>query len=689
MTQLDDGSRTDLQQRNPFEITKAVDFSDNEISKMWVDWPAPGGFAQFVHLRSPMPRIVLGGKGTGRTHLMRHYSAPVQAIRGGDASIDRVIEDGVLGIYVLCSGLNSSRFRGRGIEDSVWQLVFAHYVDVWLAQAALEAFGVIANQPPPPQEVQASITAEVRNLLEEANHTPGNSLSDLADELYQLQRQIDLAVNNAGLHPGELAPLKISSNPGSLVFGVPTALRKHYEPLKDITLVYLIDEFENFDRTQQQYVQSLIREKRAGTSFIVGVRTYGLRTQETLSGGEENKRGSEFEEISLDRQYTGQEKNRYAQFCTEVVAKRLVEQGLMAKPNSALTTQDIGAFFETADSQLEERLILERYSSRERPYFVRLRGQLSAVLTLAQGGSLTAKDVEVIIAAARVPSRPLLEKVNVFLIYRAWADRRDLVALAEEMRDACLPPDSSGFVPANQRQREILNHYVTDLKAQLHRDSHQHLTYAGLDDFIEMSDGLPRNLLVILKNVHKWAVFRGEKPFQDDRVSLESQTLGVLEAARWFLEDATPLGEEGKNVAAAIHRLGETFRQLRFSDKPVESSLASFSADLSSCSVRTQQIVDLAEKWSLLSDVERGQRDRNTQLVEAKFHFNRLLSPLYDLPVGRRGALKLSAKEMDAIFDPSEAKHFNAVLGQRLRRMNAPFGRRKGYSQDQTRLSLE
>ena len=689
MTQYEGENRTELLQENPFEITKAADFTDSEISKMWVDWPGPGGFAQFVHLTSPMARIVLGGKGTGRTHLMRHYSAPVQSIRGGDNSLSRVIDDGVLGIYVLCSGLNARRFRGRGIDDDVWQSVFAQFVDLWLAQAALEAFAIVAKLELPSREVQASITAEVRNSLEEVNQAAGNSLADLANDLYQLQRTIDYAVNNAGLQPGKPTTLKISSNSGSLVFGVPLALRKHYQPLRDITFVYLIDEFENFDKPQQQYIQSLIRERRVGTSFMIGVRTYGLRTLETLSGGEENKRGSEFEEIRLDRQYAVQEKDRYAQFCTEVVAKRLVERNHISKLPFAPTTQDISAFFEAPDSHSEERLILERYSSRERPYFARLRSQLASVSTDLEGDSLTSRNIESIIDAVRVPSRPLLEKVNVLLIYRAWAGGKNLVALAEEIRDSCQLPDASGIVPANSGQREVLDHFVTDLKAQLCQDLRQHPTYAGFEDFIDMSEGLPRNLLVILKSIYKWAVFRNEQPFLDGKMSLQSQSIGVLEAARWFLEDATPLGEEGKYVAAAIHRLGEMFRRLRFSDKPVESSLASFSADLTSCTQRAREIVELAEKWSLLTEVDRGQRDRNTKLVEAKFHFNRLLSPLYDLPIARRGALKLSAKEMNAIFDPAHVEQFNAVLNQRLRRMNAPFGKRKYYSRNQSRFRLE
>ena len=265
-------------QDNPFAITKAVDFSDNEINAMWVDWPAQGGFAKFINVRSPMPRIVLGGKGTGRTHLMRHFSASVQAIRGGDDPIKQVLVDGVLGIYVHCSGLNSSRFRGRGQSEEAWQVIFGQYTDVWLAQAALAAFKLITANDHPPHDAQVAISKEVRDLLHSTDTASGPYLDDLSDDLYDIQRGIDLAVNNAILHPDIPLDFTIQSNPGTLVYGVPTALRRNYKPLGDVTYLYLIDEFENFDIPQQQYVNSLIREKRSGTSFMIGVRTYGLRT---------------------------------------------------------------------------------------------------------------------------------------------------------------------------------------------------------------------------------------------------------------------------------------------------------------------------------------------------------------------------------------------------------------------------
>ena len=191
-----------------------------------------------------------------------------------------------------------------------------------------------------------------------------------------------------------------------------------------------------------------------------------------------------------------------------------------------------------------------------------------------------------------------------------------------------------------------------------------------------MSGSSPRNLLVILKNVYKWALFNGERPFAEGMISVEAQQAGVREAADWFFDDAKPLGDDGEGVHDAIHRLGELLRRLRFAAKLVECSLSSFSADLTACSSRTREVVELASRWALLVRVDRGQKERNTGLVEAKFQLNRMLSPRWELPIARRGTLRLGADEMNAIFDPAEAGAFSDVVRQRLDRMRPPFGRR-------------
>ncbi len=67
---------------NPFEVVKSVDFSDEEINEYWVDLAeSRDQFTEIIKPLSPTPMILLGGKGSGKTHVVRHYSYNLQRIR--------------------------------------------------------------------------------------------------------------------------------------------------------------------------------------------------------------------------------------------------------------------------------------------------------------------------------------------------------------------------------------------------------------------------------------------------------------------------------------------------------------------------------------------------------------------------------------------------------------------------------
>src|SRR5712691_10197900 len=123
---------------NPFSVTRAADFTDEQIHHYWVDLAdGSGGFSELIKPRSAMPMLILGGQGSGKTHIMRYLSFPLQQIRHTHDLVNGIRQEGYLGIYMRCSGLNSARFRGKGQTEEVWVTVFAYYMELWLAQMAV------------------------------------------------------------------------------------------------------------------------------------------------------------------------------------------------------------------------------------------------------------------------------------------------------------------------------------------------------------------------------------------------------------------------------------------------------------------------------------------------------------------------------------------------------------------------
>jgi hypothetical protein len=661
---------------NPFNITKAVDFSDQEINDYWVDIPSGAGFADMAKPTSPMPMLILGGKGSGKTHLMRYFSYPLQKIRYGSDVIGGIQRDKYIGIYLRCGGLNSARFRNKGQSDELWADVFAYYMELWLSQLALGTIISAVGGTPELEDRESDVVAALASIIHCGDRPVPTTLAELDSLLRELQKELDGAVNNSAIT--RTLPVHIAVTRGDLIFGIPRVIEANLPSLRDTLFLYLIDEFENLSESQQKYVNTLLRERQSPCSFKIGSKLYGVRTYSTFSAEEENKEGSEFEVLRLDSILRGNE--HYEQFAKRLIARRLAEVNRVpsaAGNVDAMATALDACFEEPPKSRFaaaETAYVLEKYRGRERPYFKALHQHLDQAIRAGAAPGVAANDIEGVVALLRCPDFPLLEKLNVFLFYKEWSSKRDLKTASRAIADECRGHINE-TTEAGRYQR-TLNHFKADLLAQLYRETDQRQRYVGLSTFIEISSGLPRNLLILLKHIFAWATFNGEQPFRDKPISMRSQQAGVLEAAEWFYRDARMIGRDGQLVMDSVNRLGTLFRGIRFSAKPSECSCSTFSADVTRTTEAARRILDLTEKWSLLIDVG-GQRDRNTERIDAKYQLNRMLAPRWDLSIYRRGVLALAPEEVNAIFDPEHVKEFEGFADTRVSRMNAPlFGQR-------------
>ena len=362
---------------NPFRVTRAADLRDEQIDEYWVDLVNRGGFIELIQPRLEMPMLILGGKGSGKTHIMRYLSFPLQKIRHSSDVVAGIQEEGYLGIYMRCSGLNSSRFRGKQQSDDVWADVFAYYIELWLSQLVVDTCcELVQGDSRSARSHEPQIVATVKELFDNPSYEFPTTLAGLSAHFRVLHKQLDVAINNCALD-GSL-DVTIRATSGRLIFGVPRIFAKYLPELRDILFVYLIDEFENLTELQQKLVNTLIRERETPCSFKVGARLYGVRTYSTYCAEEDNKEGSEFESLPLDTCLRDNEQ-RYAIFARRLVVRRLTTRGILASPPRS--DKEIRAFLSeafdevTTDGLAEEAtdFVKQKYVGRERPYFMSLR----------------------------------------------------------------------------------------------------------------------------------------------------------------------------------------------------------------------------------------------------------------------------------------------------------------------------
>jgi hypothetical protein len=324
-------------------------------------------------------------------------------------------------------------------------------------------------------------------------------------------------------------------------------------------------------------------------------------------------------------------------------------------------------------AEKETQFVIDKYAGRERPYFRVLRQAMEqGIKSRVALGLSSTDDIDIVIQKLACSKFPLLEKLNCFMFYRQWNSKKNLLEAAESIDHDC--QEYLQERDTKSKYHDNLLHFKYDLLAQLRRECDLKQQYIGFDIFVRLSWGNPRHLLILLKHIFSWTVFKEERFFGNKPISIEAQVAGVREASEWFFRDARMTGQDGKLVQEAITRLGTLYRSIRYSDKPSECSLSTFSYERSSVSTPAQRLIDLAEQYSLLVDVG-GQRYRNSDRVDVKLQLNRMLAPLWDISFSRRGVLPLSGNEVNAIFDPDRTDQFEEQLKVRIARMTAPsFG---------------
>ncbi len=118
---------------NPFSVTKATEFTDEEINEYWVNFNTRDDISIKAILNPSefLPKYVIGGKGCGKTHILRYFSFPLQKIRNKDIAT-LLDNEKYIGLYSVFHGINSSRFAGKGIEETQWESIFEYYFELYI-----------------------------------------------------------------------------------------------------------------------------------------------------------------------------------------------------------------------------------------------------------------------------------------------------------------------------------------------------------------------------------------------------------------------------------------------------------------------------------------------------------------------------------------------------------------------------
>ena len=648
---------------NPFDINKAVDYTDEDIYRFWVNISEPAGFNEMMKPTSLMPMIIVGSKGSGKTHIMKYYSYELQKIRlaanKGKSLAESFKDEAFIGIYVRCSGLNARVFDGKGVDEYSWEMMFAYYWELWIGERVLAALtdmqenGLLDGCDE--EDLVKGILSKFMKQEAECK-----TLKELREYLIKLQKGLLYEIHNFLLLGKERPQVDICLDVAALTFGIPDLLKEKVPYFKKRHILYLIDEYENFSEQQQQVMMTLLREKPTSCTIRIGTRPYGIRTKFTIGKIEENREGSEYEKLRLDEKL--REAENYKTYLKDICEKRLTEAGL-----SLINPFHLEDYIDKMDAAE----LLERAGQMKATQGV--MNNLRRNLGLYKSQKLSEAEIDEIINALTCEDDLVVERAGIKLLYmKIKGKSTSLVKDAKWIHEEEEKYLSKESVKDNAIAKH-LSYYRRDIIDDIARRANLRIPYYGMDTLMDLSCGTPRTLLRLLKQAFSKQYFNtGKVPFEKGKhLLVEAQQSGIESAGDWFFEE-NRIPNDDAGVTEVVTRLGGYLQRLRFSELPPQCSINIFSVQEENMSAESLLSLRTLELYSYLVP-HKDRRKKNADNKVSTYKLNSILAPRFELALEARANVELSKEEAEIIFNPLRKDEYEDFVRNKLKNYNFPF----------------
>ena len=613
----------DNKKQNPFSISKASDLSNEDIQNFWVDGI---NFSDFIDPSSLKPKIIVGGKGSGKTHLMKRFSYDVQILE--KKTIASIIKDDCyIGIFMRASTLLGGRFNHTK-DKKKWQAIFYYYFELFFTKTYL--FPVLEQLEYEYSDKKDQLVKEILDLFDK--EIEAETLSNIKKRLSDEVKKINRCVNDYLFDNDSINDINHIVSRTELIFGIPKVVKsvfKDIPKIEQLTFNYFIDEFENFEPQQQRYIQTLVRESGDICTFRIGIRSHAFNsdTLKTEHSSERNKMGSETESIYLD-DWLMADKKKYRDFALEIIQKKF-------NPENILDIKEYKIFLLRLFDESSGRICDS--------------GKAFKSLTAELKKNVTNSVIQGIIKNLKTDD-PLMDKLNIYNFYKNKEE--DYLKRSEFVK--------KNGVSNNDKEKQKEN-----MQAQLYEENlDTNPIYLGLDAFIKISDFNPRHMINIMGYVYDWVdYYEGD---MGKKIPYKAQIYSEEKLLLWFKDDYDISGKYGYKLSLYIDKICRYLKAVRFSPKPIDTSVTSFFVSQKNYTKYKDQFDSLSKRMIIIKKKDRKGKNKKTHALKYKFRVNFVYSEKYQLPLIDRGAIEVDDSVLNVIFDDEDnGSKFDQILSQK------------------------
>jgi hypothetical protein len=589
------------------------------------------------------PRVIVGGRGCGKTMLLRYLShqstfSPSRAIIPEEA-FEHV------GLYWRADTQFACLMDKRGIEPDVWQTAFNHWTALVLAIEILRSLSSIEGSRQEILTPEQTRKLDFSRLRAFDDFPP--SREDLLVALEQRLWKFQTWVNNARTMP---PPIFLPGR--DFLLALIQSVRSQLPPLSDTTYFAYVDEYENLPTYQQRVINTWLKHSEEPLIFNLAVKRHGIQTNETV--------GNEF--IADIHDYRTHDLDDYLEddfevFAAEVLFLQLSMAGIPASPSPV------------SDEVLRDPAKLpDRRRTEYQKKVVQSAESLFPDVTEADLATEVFQDDALSQTLRRRIELALRKRGNSSSLdrfFRPQIPSASTIAPALLNRDSLKPDEIAEEMDKLERGQDnrflgktdwVHNNFIGCLLLLYDPYSRACPFYAGFHTFCHLARGSLRHLLELChKSIYQASV---DLDLLNWPLAPQEQAEATRLASTAFLGEVRSFGRLGNRLHSFVMRLGTLFKLAHQRPTQSEPEQTHFSVSTGREQL-TQEDKDFlleATKWSVLFE-EKGTKKKEPYVPEdTEYVLNPIYAPYFHISYRKKRKVELNTSELICLIRGSYAE---------------------------------
>lgn len=613
------------------------DFARNRAEEygydVWESFIVPPFYREIESLRTNKPLIVEGGRGSGKTMLLRYWCHQTQFSESRTEIPDSALKK--IGIYWKMDTQFAAFMLFRNYDEEIWNRAFSYWSVLTISLSILDSLKSVAMSHYPRFNKENLDEMRFSGLNGYDENIP-ESYNELIAYLTKRRQHFESWVNSIP------SPPTFNFLPYEFIVDLANCIKKGHEVFKETVFDIFIDEYENLQVNQMHIINTRIKHSEIPIIYNVAMKRNALVTPETL-GNESIVVVNDYRKIQLDELV----EEHFKVFAPEIFLWKLkkdkevptlvekeelfsYDDAVFEKRKSEKYRRDLGRCMNTIFPGMTEKevaaLMLEDSVFKNR---------IAAELRKKH---IQDQDVETI-----MNSKPECVVVFPSLLERASFNLEDtLMELAKYNEGKKSKFDD---IIHNSLFGCILYQY-----GSLNRTCP---LYAGFGSFITMSKDNLRHFLELC--YHSYL-----RKGQNDNVSIATQCITVKMVSEDMVSEIKSLGRRSNELYTFALRLGSLFETSRKKPSQSEPEQNQFNIVGPLQSNDTESLLRELVKWSVLYESKLTKQKADENGVE--YLFNPIYAPYFGISYRKKRRVPFSLKDFEILAFGDELKYKSLVL---------------------------